>query len=99
MLKMPCLFAYETDRSRTPDLGVIRAIHALSMTIKIEYEIKEDLPLVTPALILEWATELDIGAWEMNRSHWALKDVNLPKELTRIIHGPSCGLFEVVLSK
>jgi len=25
--------------------------------------------------------DLDIGKWELNRSHWAVKDVNLPKEL------------------
>jgi hypothetical protein len=25
----------------------------------------------------------DIGEWEMNRTNWALKDFNLPKELQR----------------
>src|SRR5208283_1932728 len=30
---------------------------------------------------------LDIGKWEMNRTHWAVKDVNLAKELK------ACGVF------
>jgi hypothetical protein len=31
--------------------------------------------------LAQYSFDLDISKWELNRTHWAVKDVNLPKEL------------------
>src|SRR5216683_1139250 len=36
---------------------------------------------LSAADLSEFKFELDIAKWELNRTHWAVKDVNLPKEL------------------
>ena len=39
--------------------------------------------------------DLDISDWEMNRTHWAIKDVNLSKELaSKSIHLPQWARSE-----
>jgi hypothetical protein len=38
-------------------------------------------PFLSHIDLNELLFELDIGKWEMNRTHWAVKDVNLAKEL------------------
>ncbi|OYZ92999.1 MAG: hypothetical protein B7X99_15705 [Rhizobiales bacterium 17-65-6] len=72
-----------------PKFGVIREVAARRGQVRIEYEIIPVDPFLTAADALTF--ELDIANWEMNHSHWAVKDVNLPKELhtTRRIALPS----------
>ena len=38
---------------------------------------------LTAAQLEEMTFELEIGKWELNRTHWAVKDVDLPAELNR----------------
>ena len=39
------------------------------------------IPFLTANDLESMKFELDIRRWELNRTHWAVKDVNLPKEL------------------
>jgi TIR domain len=81
----PCIFAHEeSPDQKSPKFGVIREITKRQAKVKIEYEIFELDRFLTVSEFDGLAFELDISGWEMNRTHWALKDVNLALELQRI---------------
>ncbi|ANG97746.1 hypothetical protein A8A54_15400 [Brucella pseudogrignonensis] len=78
---LPTIFAYESHREIDPKFGLIRKVTVRRWQVRIEYECISCTPFLTAADFDKLAFELDIGPWEMNRTHWAVKDVNLPKEL------------------
>ena len=79
--QFPCIFAYENQVTKNPKFGLIRKIVNRQVKIKIEYEIIELEKFLTYSDISNMSLNLDISDWEMNRTHWAIKDVNLSKEL------------------
>lgn len=80
--RFPCIFAYETGCEKDPKFGVIRDVIKRHGKARIEYEIKELDNFLTVADLAEnLAFELDISKWEMNRTHWAIKDIDLAREL------------------
>ncbi len=80
--RFPCIFSYESYCEKDPRLGMIREITQRRGEVKIEYELVEIDNFITHSDILDMLFELDIADWEMNRTHWAIKDVNLAKELS-----------------
>jgi len=72
----PCLFAYEGD---TNDLriGKLNSIKERGRKIFIEFELNENIPPIPFKKIKPLATLLDFRNWEMNRTHWAVKDEDL----------------------
>lgn len=78
---LPCIFAYETRNKKAPYFGVLREVTKRQGEVKIEYEIQPVDPFLTAEALAALSFELDIGKLEMNRTHWAVKDINLPKEL------------------
>lgn len=87
--QFPCIFAYEIGCKKDPKFGLIRDIKKREGKVKIEYEIIDLDKFLTHAEILDMLFELDISDWEMNRTHWAIKDINLAKELAaKGIHLP-----------
>lgn len=79
---LPCLFAYEDPIKKPAKLGWLTKIKAGANLVRIEYELESGLPNVTPAKLKKLTSELDITDWELNRTHWAVKDVNLIQVLT-----------------
>jgi hypothetical protein len=77
----PSIFAYETGSGLDPKFGVIRDITKRQDQVRIEYEIQELAPFLPHGAFDGLRFELDIGKLEMHRTHWAVKDVNLAKEL------------------
>lgn len=77
----PCIFAYETGNKINPKFGVIRDITKRQKQVRIEYEILPVEPFLPHDALDALRFELDIGKLELHRTHWAVKDVNLPKEL------------------
>ncbi|WP_144157381.1 FRG domain-containing protein [Paraburkholderia sp. BCC1885] len=75
---LPCVFAYEGNREdvRLGRLTEIKRDHK-SRHITIEFELDERFSNIPFAAIKDVAGELDIRSWEMNRTHWAIKDVDL----------------------
>jgi hypothetical protein len=49
--------------------------------VRIEYELHQVEPFLTADDLEQMTFELDIGKLELFRTHWAVKEVNLPKEL------------------
>jgi hypothetical protein len=79
--RLPCIFAYEAFNKLAPKFGLIRDIAKRQGQVRIEYELQAVDPFLSADDLDQLTFELDIGKWEMNRSHWAVKDVDLPKEL------------------
>lgn len=79
--RFPCLFAYETGCRKDPKFGIVREVTKRQGKVKIEYDLVELDGFITYSDIAGMLFELDISDWEMNRTHWAIKDVNLAKEL------------------
>ncbi len=79
--RFPCVFAYEAGHKKDPLFGVIRNVTSRQKESRIEYDIIDVAPFITAASLEEMAFELDIGKWEMNRTHWAVKDVDLAREV------------------
>jgi hypothetical protein len=81
IIQFPCIFAYETQCHENPKFGYIHEIVRRQGKVKIHYEIIHLDKFLTHSELEEMQFELDIHPWEYNRTHWAIKDVNLPKEL------------------
>jgi hypothetical protein len=79
--RLPCIFAYEAPSKKAPKFGVLRNITKRQGEVRIEYETQPLVPFLTAEDLSAMSFDLDIGKWELNRTHWAVKDINLPKEL------------------
>jgi hypothetical protein len=79
--RFPCIFAYETPNGKSPKFGVIRDITKRQGQVRIDYEIIEIKSFMTAQDLIDLAFELDIQKYELHRTHWAVKDVDLAKEL------------------
>lgn len=83
----PALFAYEGER-KDVRIGYLRLIKERVQSIVIEYDFEPDIPAIPFDKIADLKGRLDINRWEMNRTHWALKD----EDLFEILH--SAGLID-----
>ncbi|MEF0943647.1 TIR domain-containing protein [Rhizobium sp. BR 362] len=81
LMRLPTVFAHETFRERSPHFGVIRDIAVRERRVHVDYEIQPLPKFLTWHDMVDKQFVLGLGDWEMNRTHWAVKDVNLPKEL------------------
>jgi len=79
--RLPCIFAFEAGNHLAPKFGLLRDITKRRGQVRLDYEIQAIDPFLSAADLTTLTFELDIGKWEMNRTHWAVKDVNLAKEL------------------
>jgi len=72
----PCLFAYEGVDSDVR-IGYLTSIKERGRNIFIEFEFQQDIDPIPFDQIQPIAALLDIRGWEMNRTHWAVKDEDL----------------------
>ena len=72
----PALFTYEGQKQNVR-VGYIRRIKERGKSLLIEYEFEDEIPAFNFSAISELKIPLDIGEWEMNRTHWAIKDEDL----------------------
>ena len=79
--RFPCIFAYEAVCKKDPKFGLIREITKRQGQVRIDYEIKELDRFLSHTDLSEMSFDLDIDKWEMSRTHWAIKKVNLAMEL------------------
>ena len=79
--RFPCVFAYEAFLKKDPKFGLIRAITKRQGQVRIDYEIKKLDKFLSHNDLSEMSFALDIEKWEMSRTHWAIKKVNLAMEL------------------
>lgn len=86
----PCVFAYE-GKKHPVRIGYIRSLKERSRSILIEYEFEPEIDPIPFAQIEPLCKVLEIGDWEMNRTHWAVKD----EDLFRRLH--DAGLIDVTV--
>lgn len=77
----PCVFAYEGE-SEELRIGYLTSIKERGRKILIEFELAQNIPPIPFETISPIAPLLDIRDWEMNRTHWAVKDEDLLGRLT-----------------
>jgi len=83
--KLPCLFAYEIGSSKSPKYGKLTTIKKRQNKVIIAYEIAGELTGLTEELLKEKSLNFDINPkYELRRTHWAVKDVDLDEELTEL---------------
>ena len=77
LTRLPALFAHERGNRKDARIGWITGIRTRPHEIRLSYEFEDSFPAIPWEQIdaLEW--DLDIGSSEMNRTHWALKDIDL----------------------
>lgn len=75
--KYPALFVYEDTRGKEARVGWITKVLTRSKEVRVHYKFDSDISPIPPAKIKELEWDLGIDDWELNRTHWALKDVDL----------------------
>lgn len=83
LLSWPCMFAYEGDAG---DVQVGRLISVEERLrpreLLIGFELDPNIKPIPFERILPIRDALDIRGWEMNRTHWAIKNVDLFERLS-----------------
>lgn len=77
LTSLPTLFAYEREVEEDARVGWISRVLTKDRDVRVEYVIDPTFPVISAASLAQLEWELDIGNWEMNRTHWAVKDVDL----------------------
>ncbi len=78
----PSLFVSENESSESR-IGKVTEIRLRQNTIVIDFQFDETLPPLAPGTIEQLKVDLDLGNWELSRTHWAIKDENLLEILLR----------------
>lgn len=78
----PALFCYEGQKELIR-VGYIRRVKERGKSLLIEYDFDEGIPPFNFSAISDYKIQLDIGQWEMNRTHWAVKDEDLFEVLAK----------------
>lgn len=97
--RIPTLLMYEIG-SQALDVvryGFVRNLEVTGTFLSFSFE---NQGFFSRSLVEEFAWKLDIGDYENNRTHWAVKNGDIPRELmSRITKGPYRTFrYEVVLS-
>lgn len=89
LCQYPALFAYETDCGKDPKFGLITDVTKKHGSKIINYKIYPLDNFITHARLVDISHELDTISWELNRTHWALKDIDLSRKLAAVgVHLP-----------
>lgn len=76
LLELPCLFAYEGS-NEPMRLGRLLKVRQRDRKLYIEFKLDSDVPPIPFDRIEPLQAALDIRNWELNRTHWAIKDEDL----------------------
>jgi hypothetical protein len=82
---IPCIFGYEKGINLDPKLGFILDIAKRQGRVRIKFKTHDIIPFLSYNDLQKYSFELDIdNQFELHRTHWALKDIDLVKELLGI---------------
>lgn len=81
----PCLFVIENER-RASRIGYITDIRARRSTVVIDFEFDPIFPALPIGAIEDMRVDIELGRWELNRTHWAVKDEPILEILLRKGH-------------
>lgn len=69
----PCLFVIENEQ-RESRIGYITNIRIRQATVVIDFQFDPILPILPSGSIEALRVDIDLGRWELSRTHWAVKD-------------------------
>lgn len=72
---IPSIFAYEQVHRKDVYIGYITDISVRQSNVKIDYQMTGET--IRYDNFVNLTRQLDIGAWELNRTHWTIKNVDL----------------------
>ena len=73
--QMPCIFAYEQSCGCDAHIGFIKNILVRQNDVMLDFELTgETISHETFSGLLQL---LDMGTWEMNRTHWTIKNIDI----------------------
>ena len=78
----PCLFVIENEE-RESRIGYITNIRVRQSTVVIDFVFDQILPSLKIGAIEELRIDIDLGRWELSRTHWAVKDEPIFEILVR----------------
>ena len=83
LCSLPSVFTYEKVCGKDPKFGFLSSVKPISnkAKLRIDYKLAPCNQFVTADDLQSLRDLLDIGKWELNRTHWAVKDVDLIAEL------------------
>ena len=84
LLQYPCVFAYESPNKLDASLGRLVDVREKGGEVQVKYEINSKYPPIALNDLIRLQWELDIGKWELHRTHWALKNEALSEALMSI---------------
>lgn len=69
---------FVTEHENTPSkIGYITDIKVRKETVVIHFEFDQILPELPSGTIEKLRVDIDLGRWELSRTHWAVKDENI----------------------
>lgn len=77
--RIPALFASETNGvgEQLAQVGYINHVSTSGRDINLRYTFDTTIPPITNEQLERLSLELNIGSYELSRTHWAVKDVDL----------------------
>lgn len=81
----PCLFVIENEE-RESRIGYITNIRVRQTTVVIDFVFDPIFPPLRIGTIEDMRTDIDLGRWELSRTHWAVKDEPIFEILLRKGH-------------
>jgi hypothetical protein len=88
LIRYPCVFAYENGCQLDAKLGRLTKVRKRGGEVRLEYELDSNYPTISHSDLIRLEWELDIGKWELNRTHWALKNESLSEALLSLGYPP-----------
>lgn len=81
LLAAPALFAYETPVGKPARVGRLKMIQTRGRDIRVTFDFDRAIGPIDPDVLKTLIWELQIGDHELTRTHWAVKDRDLPAAL------------------
>ena len=78
----PTLFVTENEQTASK-IGYITDIQLRSSSIALQFVFDQNFPELPQGTVKRLENELELGGWELSRTHWAIKDVRLFDVLLR----------------
>ncbi|MDC0680281.1 DEAD/DEAH box helicase family protein [Sorangium atrum] len=85
LCSLPALFAYEEEVKQPARVGKILSIAREGDSVSITFELDPKEPPIPPDILLEVQPALGILDRELERTHWAIKEVDLMTALHRYV--------------
>jgi hypothetical protein len=90
LMALPALLAYEEAHNRPARVArITRVVLSSHNELRFDFEPVMGIAPIPAELLSKLRWELDITDWEMNRTHWAIKEIDLMEVLREagLLHG------------